>query len=404
LRAYSESSEEALRARDLLKDWAGEGFLTEAQYQVMQQETVCDLRRTNIFLRLVLFLFTLIIVGAAVALFDVVFLRQSSMQPKGILLLVFALFSYAAAESAVSQARLYRYGIEEALAACSVGLLCAGMQFAFFEGRAYSPSPHAMESLVLAAGAIASLWIWRRFGLAYAFLAAMIFAFFLPGYWTSSQSAQHLIVVAFFAAGLLTVAALRPRYRFTYLNSEYSIAEALLWLGIYLAINLQLSSVNPLEQWQLWRSPGTIGDFSRSFYWATWVLSWCLPPAVLARGLLRKDRFVIAVGAVTAVLTLITNKPYLGWPRHTWDPMLLGALLIGVALFIRRWLAKGPGGIRHGFTAQRLSGKDKTWMTAGATAIGLVTPNAITPSPQSDSSEVHFGGGDSGGAGASSDF
>jgi hypothetical protein len=70
---------------------------------------------------------------------------------------------------------------------------------------------------------------------------------------------------------------------------------------------------------------------------------------VLARGLLRKDRFVIAVGAITAILTLVTNKPYLGWQRHTWDPMLLGALLIGVALFIRRWLAKGPGGIRHDF-------------------------------------------------------
>jgi hypothetical protein len=55
------------------------------------------------------------------------------------------------------------------------------------------------------------------------------------------------------------------------------------------------------------------------------------------------------VGAITAILTLVTNKPYLGWQRHTWDPMLLGALLIGVPLLIRRWLAKGPGGIRHDF-------------------------------------------------------
>ena len=43
----------------------------------MEQETVCDLRRTNIFLRLVLFLFTLIIVGAAVSLVFVVFLLPS---------------------------------------------------------------------------------------------------------------------------------------------------------------------------------------------------------------------------------------------------------------------------------------------------------------------------------------
>ena len=135
------------------------------------------------------------------------------------------------------------------------------------------------------------------------------------------------------------------------------------------------------------------------------MLIWCLPPIVLMRGLRRKDRFVIAVGLIVAILTLVTNKPYLGWQRHTWDPMLLGPLLIGVTLFIRRWLAAGPGEIRHGFTAaRRLSGKDKRWMNVGVSAVGLVSPNIITPSPQTSSPGVHFEGGESGGGGASSDF
>ncbi len=134
------------------------------------------------------------------------------------------------------------------------------------------------------------------------------------------------------------------------------------------------------------------------------MLIWCLPPVVLARGIRQKDRFVIAVGAIVAILTLVTNKPYLGWPRHTWDPMLLGILLTGVALFIRRWLARGPGGIRHGFTAARLSGKDKQWMNAGSAVLGLVSPQSITPSPQPGDPDFHFGGGASGGGGAWGDF
>jgi hypothetical protein len=400
MRAYSASSEEALRARHLLKDWAGQGFFTEAQYQRMERETVCELRQTNIFLRLVLFLFTLIIVGAAGALFFVVF--RPAAQTTGIFLLIFAAVSYGAAEFAVSRVRLYRYGIEEALAACSVGFLCAGMQAALFSGRPYSPLSAGTAFLVPAAGAIVSLWIWCRFGLPYASLAAMIFVVWLPGYWTSSHSAQHLIVAAFYAAGLITVAAVRFRKRFTHLNDGYSIVEALLWLGIYLAINLQLSPESLPGHW--WGGPGTTSEFSRTFYWASWVLIWCLPPAVLARGLLRKDRFVIAVGAIVAILTLVTNKPYLGWKQHTWDPILLGALLIGVALFIRRWLAEAPGGIRRGFTAQRLSGKDKHWMNAGSAAFGLLSPHSITQSPQTVSPDVRFGGGDSGGGGATSDF
>jgi hypothetical protein len=151
-------------------------------------------------------------------------------------------------------------------------------------------------------------------------------------------------------------------------------------------------------------SAWTTTEFSRLFYWATWVLTWCLPPIVLVRGLREKDRSVIIVGATVAILTLVTNKPYLGWARHSWDPMLLGLLLIGVALFIRRWLSKGPGAIRHGYTAKRLAGKDKLWINAGATAFGLVSPSTLTPSAQTQSSDFHFGGGDFGGGGAASDF
>jgi uncharacterized membrane protein YgcG len=222
----------------------------------------------------------------------------------------------------------------------------------------------------------------------------MIFVVWLADDWTSSHTAQHLIVAAFYAAGLITVTTVRVR--------DHSIAEALLWLGIYLAINLQLSSVDLLERW--WRSPVTNTEFPNTFYWTTWVLTWCLPPAILVRGVRSKDRFVIAVGIIAAILTLITNKPYLGWQRHTWDPMLLGALLIATALLLRRWLAAAPNGIRHGFTAQRLSAKDKQWMSIGSTAFGLLSPQAVTPTPQPANPGVHFGGGDSGGAGASSDF
>ena len=397
---YSESSEEVLRARRLLKEWAEEGFVTEAQYRQMEQETVCDLRRTNIFLRIVLFLFTLIIVGAAVALFFAVMAPESARRDPGVLLVIFAALCYGAAEVAVSQARLYRYGIEEALAVCSVGFLCAGLQATFSIGFFHSSNSGGSEFLVPAAGAIASLWIWRRFGLAYAFLAAMIFLIWLATCWTPSRPAQHAIVGTLYAIGLIIVVAIRPRFRWTYLNGEYSLIEALLWLGIYLAINLQLSPAN--LPGHLWSGAQVAGEFSRPFYWATWVLIWCLPPVVLARGLREKDRLVMAVGAVIAVVTLATNKPYLGWQRHTWDSMLLGVLLMGVALFIRRWLAHGPDGIRHGFTAQRLSGKDKRWLNAGAGVVGVMSPQSVTVSPQTEG--VRFGGGDSGGGGASSDF
>jgi len=122
------------------------------------------------------------------------------------------------------------------------------------------------------------------------------------------------------------------------------------------------------------------------------------------RGIRQKDRFVIAVGAIIAILTLVSNKPYLGWQRRTWDPMLMGILLTSVAVFIRRWLARDPAGIRHGFTAARLSGKDKYWINVGSTVFGSLSPHSTTPGPQTNSPDFRFGGGNTGGGGAGGNF
>jgi len=396
VRIYTESSEDTLRARKLLKEWTDDGSLSKEQYERLEQDTVSDLRTTNIFLRLVLFFFSLIAVGAAVGLFFMVFLSRPSQQTTGIFLLIFAAVSYAAAEIAVAQARLYRYGIEEALTVCSVGFLCAGLGLTFFSGA--SQSSREIEFVVAAVGAIASLWIWYRFNLWYAFPAAMIFAIFLPGYWTPSYSAQHVFIAVFYAAGLIAIASIRSRHRFDCLEDAYSLSEAFLWLGIYLVFNLKISGLSSPSQW--WGNTPPASEFAVPFYWTTWVLIWCLPPLILARGVRQKDRFILAVGAITTVLTLVTNKPYLGWQRHTWDPMLLGIALTGVALFLRRWLARGPGGIRHGFTAARLSGKDKHVMGVGSSILGLITPQSVTPAPQPANPDFKFGGGGSGGGGA----
>jgi len=163
-----------------------------------------------------------------------------------------------------------------------------------------------IEFVIPAVGAIASLWIWYRFNLWYAFPAAMIFAIFLPGYWTQSHSAQHVFIAVMYAAGLICVARIRSRHRFDYLEHSYSLSEAFLWLGLYLTFNLKISAMSLPSQW--WGNMRSASEFSGPFYWTTWVLIWCLPPLILACGIRQKDRLIMAAGAITTILTLVTNN------------------------------------------------------------------------------------------------
>jgi hypothetical protein len=407
MRLYTAESMETLRTRKLLKEWTTEGVLTGAQYQHLEAEVPSQLRTTNIFLRGVLFLFTLFVVAAAAALFSVIFLNRASTSAQGILCLSVAVLSYLAAEWVVSQYHLYHHGIEEALVVCSIGCFYLGLQIT---QDAHSTKSLSAEFLIPGACIILSLWAWHRLGYWYAFLAAMIFVVFLPDYWTSSHSAQRTIIAAAYIAGLMTVAALRSRHSVDSMRDAYSLVEALLWGGLYLVTNLKvLASGLPLHWWG--RGTQASSDFPRPFYWLTWVLIWCLPPLILPRGVRWKDRPVMAVGIAAAILTFISNKPYLSWQRHTWDPIILGVLLACAVLLLRRWLSQGPGGVREGFTAARLTARDQSWISAGSTVLGLASLHSVTPSPQTINSGpytgnpgLHSGGGASGGAGASGDF
>jgi hypothetical protein len=115
-----------------------------------------------------------------------------------------------------------------------------------------------------------------------------------------------------------------------------------------------------------------------------------------------KDRALMDVSLGMALVTLVTNKLYLRLPRQPWDPILLGIFLMAATIILRRWLSKGPDGQRHGLTPVRLLNSDSRVMTFAGTASAALQPEA--PAPVTAPAKPVFGGGRSGGAGASGSF
>ena len=397
MRIYSDLEEETLRARRLLREWAAEGFLDKPRQVQLEADLSTDLRQTNGYMRVVLFLFTLGSIWAAVGLYFVGFRGAGTLG--GNTFILFSIASWGLAEYTVATRRFYRFGVEEAFVFASVNFFGIAVSSWFI--KSYFGPHSGLETVVVPVLlCVACLGAYGRYGFQYAFLGAVLALAYIPYHLSSSHEIQRIILAGFYATGLCGVRWLRRDHQYDFRSEEYETFESIFWLAFYLTLNLQLSSLSFFDRW----SGGShFSDVSRAFYWSTYAFVWFIPILALGLSLREKNRGLIGFGVVMMLLTLVTNKPYLGWPRHEWDPMILGFFLITVVMLIRRRLASGPNGVLNGFTARRILSSDKRIMDILGGASGLMSPG-YGLSPSAGQPHPGLGGGQSGGGGASSSF
>jgi uncharacterized membrane protein YgcG len=385
MRIYSDEDERTVRAGRLAKDWARSSLIDAAQYARIAPEFHVDLRRTNLFLRLTLFGFGMLIIGAAVGLVMLTADVKDSVGG-GIICLIGAAVSAGAAELLVGSFRLYRFGIEEACAAAAVVLVAIG------SALVAEPLPDDRQLLLAAvAGAVAAFVAYRRFGYLYAGIAAMVCAAVAP-FTIGESAAVHRMTAAVILLTCAIVARMKyRRHGDDYPGDEYAALQAAGVLGLYGVLNLHLS----------WFRAGTV---AQPFYWFTYAMIWIVPVLAFMSALRERQRSLLDASLVMALTTLATNKPYLGLVRREWDPVLLGLLLIAAALILRRWLAAGEGGMRRGITASRILRSEKDHVALIGTASGFrdAPASAYAGAPPPD--PFAGGGGRAGGGGADGSF
>jgi hypothetical protein len=233
--------------------------------------------------------------------------------------------------------------------------------------------------------------VFLRFGYVYAAVAALIFlaaAPFVPG---DSDMLHRLASIAVLTVAFAIARAARRRAGHEFPADSYAIIEAAAWIGIYLVTNLQISS---------WISQP---DEQEAFYWSTYVATWLLPIIGLWIAIRDRHRMMLDVTIVMAIITLSTNKAYLGSPRYPYDPIAFGVLLVVVAIGLKRWLAAGDGGARNGYIAERILESEKARLGVLGT-VSVVHQGPVAARPEPAAPPPVGGGGSSGGAGASGSF
>ena len=387
---YAIDDEERIRTSELVREWNSSGLLSDSQCASLDAGLRTELRRTNRALRAVLFIFGTIVVWAAIGFF-VAALNLHRESDLWLPVLLWGAVCFVVADRLAAHFRLYRFGVEEALAVWSAVLLAAGIGIWVSIGN--SSDVPVFAALVV--GTIASVGIYLRFGYVYAAIAAVVCAGAAPFFLDLIEVSRRLLSAAVLAAIFIAVDSLRRPHGEEFPGGDFGAMQAAAWLGLYGVLNLHLSI-------DFYRGHGSSPAV---FYWGTYVAIWVLPGLGLYFALRQKHRVLIWASLCTALATLVTNKSYLGWERHTWDPIVLGLVLIGIAVTLRRWLSRGPDGERYGFTPDTVLASDKRSLAMLGTFAGAAQPFAHHPSAAQTPPQPDIGaGGRSGGAGGGAGF
>ena len=124
MRLYTVDEELRVRLERDVRDWTAAGLLTTDQARALGPDLATDLRRTGPMLRSGLAMFTLVAGGAAIGLVMLVTDLTSSLALT-ITTAMLGTLAMAAASWLVRRFRLYRHGVEEALAMGAVALFGA---------------------------------------------------------------------------------------------------------------------------------------------------------------------------------------------------------------------------------------------------------------------------------------
>ena len=382
--AYTVDQERAVRLLHRVHDWRESRFISGEQHDRMAADLETGLRRTNVFLRATLFVFGVVIALAATGLVAVIF--EPPNATIWILLTLAAGGCFAAALVLVNSYQLYRFGIEEAFAVA--GIVFAGFAVALL----FEPmlDDDIAFGLGFMAAAVAALMVFFHFGFVYAAVLGMACAAMAAFPAVDSDIASRSIAVTILAAFFLAARLRRTQHGDEFPGDNYAILETAAWAGIYLLMNLQISK---------WLSyPEDVGPF----YWITYAVIWMLPVAGLWIAIRERHRFLLDLNIGLAIVTMMSNKAYLGAEQKPWDPITFGILLIAIALGVRRWLDSGKGGARNGLVSYRLLASERERLSAVGN-VSVLQPS-LHPQHAPEAPKPGFGGGGSGGAGTSGKF
>jgi len=376
------------------RGWREAGLIDETAFSEISADHPARGPRLGPLWRVLVFICVFVGVSTATAIGFISFGVRSA-DGVGVALLIFGVALALLTDVVIDRCSFESTGAEAATSLLSAGYLCAAV-YVLLDDQLL----HGREALRLTypwCAAVFALAAWRWGFRLYAGAAA-VFVLLLTAQFPGARPLwiATAALIAVWATAARATRELTPSHR-----ESLDLVRIVALAAIYAAINYYSMDKGFLEE--IGRIAGAprsrAGEFSLLL---AGIGSALYPLAVLAWGLRSRDRALIAVGIVTAALSLTTIRFYIH-VAPLWVVLAAsGAALAGASLLLERWLRSGGDGERFGFTAAPLydEGRQEQLLPVAA-ALSMAPAARILPDEQPG---VGGKGGAFGGGGADGSF
>ncbi|WP_346320715.1 hypothetical protein [Chitinophaga sp. YIM B06452] len=341
----------------------------------------------NFFIRIGLFLLTVVIAICVLGLMMLVMMAGINETTAGGMLLFFGVCAYAFLEMWwIKDKDHFRSGIDDALIWISGASVLTG--FIVLLNLDTATSICCLIICVIAA------WMTIRFAdmlmALTAYISGIAFVFFF-GFEHSALAADLMpfIIMAASLGAYLGFSRLSGKYAYRHYENCLDALRSASLITLYLAGNYFV--VREVGASMLHKT-GPV-----PFGWLFWIFTFAVPALYIYSGIRRKDRILLRTGLILVAMVVFTVRYY-----HSLMPIETAMVLGGVLLIATAWIViaylKRP---RHGFTYEAdETGEEMAGLKA---AEAVIIAQTFHKTPQPDDS-FKFGGGTGGGGGASGEY
>lgn len=370
-----EAAEKALRKQ----------CISAEEFQQIKTAYPVDLYSPNPYIRVGLFILTIIITLFSFGLFCLMFM-QGGERAIGGLTVFFGLAAFGGIEFMVHEKKHYKSGVDTALMWTSGAAIIGGICVIIRD----FPGTLALSLLVLV---LATAFVLRFADVVMsiiAFLALLVFVF------TALENVSRLVipfaVMAVSFGVYLAAVKLEKIYTYRHYSTCLQVLQVVSLLTLYLGGNYYVVREMTAYMFYLDLKPGQ--DIPGALIF--WIITVILPPLYIFLGIQKKDRILLRVGLFLIAAIVFTIRNYYAVAPIEVAMTIGGIILIAAAYGVTKFLQPS----RNGFTSEETDDDD---VTEALQLESLIVAQSFSQTgPQGN--QFDFGEGSGSGGGASGNY